>query len=62
MKIEVSYVASSVVANSIDVDTYEGEHVDWVTRDGLLTIYTGTKADRVATYPEGRVVRVKVVE
>ena len=46
------------------MDTYEGEYVDWSTRDGQLYIYIGTKeeADRVATYPESRVVRVKVVE
>ena len=58
MKVEILFLA-----NSIDVDTYEGEHIDWTFLDGQLIIYSGTKeqAKRVATYPEHRVVRVKVV-
>jgi hypothetical protein len=59
MKVEVYYLGSL-----IDVDTYEGEHIDWMMNDKQLTIYVGTKeeVDRVASYPESRVVRVKVVE
>ena len=59
MKIEVQFVGSS-----IDVDTYEGEHINWSLHDGQLSIYVGTKeeAERVATYPESRVVRIKVIE
>jgi hypothetical protein len=59
MKLEVQFVGGS-----IDADTYEGEHIDWNTHEGQITIYVGTKeeADRVATYPADRVVRVKVVE
>jgi hypothetical protein len=59
MKVEVYYEG-----NSIAIDTYEGEHIDWMMNDKQLTIYVGTKeeVDRVASYPESRVVRVRTVE
>jgi hypothetical protein len=59
MKVEVQFLGSSIA-----VDTYEGEHINWTTHEGQLAIYVGTKdeADRVATYPESRVVRVRVIE
>ncbi len=59
MKVEVQFIGSS-----IDMEAYEGEHIEWSFHDGHLHIYVGTKeeSDRVASYPEGRVVRVRVVE
>ena len=60
MKIEVQFVSGSV-----DVDTYEGEHINWVFGEGLLVVFSGASKDsavKVASYPEGRVVRVRVIE
>ena len=57
MEIEVQFIGSS-----IDADTYEGEHITWTAHEGYLSIYVGTEKDRVASYPEGRVVRVRVIE
>jgi hypothetical protein len=59
MKVEVQFLGSS-----IDVDTYEGERVEWTIHDGQLSIYVGTKddTDRKASYPESRVVRIRVIE
>ncbi len=60
MKIEVQFVG-----DSIDVDIYEGAHIQWGKGEGgLLDIYVGTlqATNRVASYPEGRVVRIRVVE
>jgi hypothetical protein len=58
MKVEVQFLG-----NSLDVDTHEAEYVGWGFMDGQLNIFAGTKdeADRVASYPESRVVRVRVV-
>ncbi len=58
MKVEVYFVA-----NSIDVDTYEGEYVTWVYGEGRMCIFSGTKESNllVASYPENRVVRVRIV-
>ncbi len=60
MKIEVQFVGSS-----IDVDTYEGECVTWLSHEGQVHIYAGKSegdSPKVASYSEGRVVRVKVIE
>lgn len=59
MKIEVTFVGAS-----IDMETYEGKFVSWAFGDGQLTIFAGAKLEeshRVASYPESRVVRVRVV-
>ncbi len=60
MKVEVQYVGDSV-----DVDTYEGVHVGWAHQEGQVHIYAGAslaKAPKVASYPEGRIVRIRVIE
>ena len=60
MKIEVYYIGESV-----DVDTYEAEHIQWGKGEGaFLDIYVGTllETNRVASYPEGRVIRVRVID
>ncbi len=59
MKVEVQFLG-----DSIDMDVYEGEYVDWMHQEGHLYIYVGTKEDapRVASYPEGRIVRIRVIE
>lgn len=55
MKIEVLFEG-----NSLDVEFYEGERVFWEHHEGQLHIYTGE--ERVASYPEGRVVRVRRID
>ncbi len=58
MKVQVYYVGAS-----IDEETYEGKYLTWVFTDGRLNILEGeSEADTLlmlATYPEGRVVRVR---
>ena len=58
MKIEVLFVGASV-----DMETYEGDLVTWVSHEGYLHIWEGEdeKAKKVASYPENRVVRVRIV-
>lgn len=60
MKVEVQFVGSS-----IDMEAYEGKYLSWVFTDGHLSILEGESEDdtlhMVASYPEGRVVRVRVV-
>ncbi len=59
MKVEVLFVGGS-----IDADMYEGESVTWIFNADQLCIYTGGKDEEsvAASYPAGRVVRVRVVE
>ena len=58
MKVQVYYVGAS-----IDEETYEGKYLTWVFTDGRLNILEGESEDdtllMLATYPEGRVVRVR---
>ena len=66
MKLEVLFVGSS-----IDSETYEAESVTWAFGEGLLVIFAGDSPDnpsassrgvtKVATYPMGRVVRVRII-
>ena len=59
MKIEVLFVGSS-----IDSETYEAEYVSWVFGDDLLVVFTGASKEqtaKAASYPQGRVVRVRTV-
>ena len=59
MKVEVQFLG-----NSVDVETYEGEYVTWVSHEGQVHIYAGESEDnarKVASYPEGRIVRIRVV-
>ena len=59
MKVEVQFLGGS-----IDTEVYEGERVTWMIHDGYVSIYVGTEeeADIVAAYPEGRIVRIRVLE
>lgn len=60
MKIEVQFVG-----NSIDVDTYEAEHIQWgPVEAGYLDIYVGTllETNRIASYLANRVVRIRLIE
>jgi len=58
VKVQVYYVGAS-----IDEETYEGKYLTWVFTDGRLNILEGESEDdtllMLATYPEGRVVRVR---
>ncbi len=54
MKIEVYFIGSS-----IDVDTFEGDSITWVLDSKQLSVFKSSKL--VASYPESRVVRVRVV-
>ena len=58
MKVQVYYVGAS-----IDEETYEGKYLTWMFTDGRLNILEGESEDdtllMLATYPEGRVVRVR---
>ena len=59
MKIEVLFVGSS-----IDSETYEAQYVSWVFGDDLLVVFTGSSQEesvKAASYPQGRVVRVRVI-
>ena len=58
MKVEVKFLG-----DSIDTETYEAKYVSWVFGDGLLVVFTGPSkggAAMAASYPQGRVVRVRV--
>ena len=56
MKVEVQFLG-----NSVDVETYEAEHVEWIAHAGYMTIYVGTedKTSAVAAYPEHRIVSIR---
>ena len=59
MKLEVLFVGSS-----IDSETYEGPYATWVFKKDQLVILMGAskkKVVQVASYPGGRVVRVRVI-
>ena len=58
MKVQVYCVGAS-----IDEETYEGKYLTWMFTDGRLNILEGESEDdtllMLATYPEGRVLRVR---
>ncbi len=59
MKIEVLFVG-----DSIDSEVYEAEYVTWVFGDDLLVVFAGEiegRGTKIASYPQGRVVRVRVI-